>query len=95
VCGGLQSYASVEEVRHEAGVSCESGDGGGRAVLRNCALSEVIRKTKHGYQVLSEAGKPLSADDLTKDEAEKRLAQVEMFKSMKHFAKKKLGGSSG
>jgi len=55
----------------------------------------VIRKTKHGYQVLSEAGKPLSADDLTKEDAQKRLAQVEMFKSMKHFAKKKLGGSRG
>jgi hypothetical protein len=49
----------------------------------------VIRKTKKGHVVTSEAGKSLSADDLTLDEAKKRLAQVEYFK---HFAKKKRGG---
>jgi hypothetical protein len=42
-----------------------------------------IRKTKHGNQVVSEKGKPLSKDNLTKKEAKKRLAQVEMFKHMR------------
>lgn len=37
----------------------------------------------------SEKGKNLSADDLTKEEAEKRLAQVEAFKNMKSWAKKR------
>ncbi len=41
----------------------------------------MIVKTKKGHQVTSEAGKPLSSDDLTKEEAEKRLAQVEYFKA--------------
>jgi hypothetical protein len=42
----------------------------------------VIRKTKTGFVVKSEGGKNLSSKDLTKEEAEKRLAQVEMFKKM-------------
>jgi hypothetical protein len=41
----------------------------------------MIKKTKKGHQVTSEKGKPLSADDLTASEAEKRLAQVEYFKA--------------
>jgi hypothetical protein len=43
----------------------------------------MIKKTSQGYQVKSESGKNLSASDLTKKEAEKRLRQVEMFKHMK------------
>jgi hypothetical protein len=43
----------------------------------------MIKKTKHGYEVVSSQGKPLSADDLTKKQAERRLAEVEMFKHMK------------
>ena len=53
----------------------------------------MIVKTKAGYVVKSEKGKNLSADDLTKDEAEKRLATVEMFKAkgLGKWAKKKAG----
>lgn len=40
----------------------------------------MIRKTKQGYQVVSESGKPLSKPNLTRAEAEKRLRQVEYFK---------------
>ena len=40
----------------------------------------MIVKTKKGYQVKSEKGKNLSKDNLTKKEAKKRLAQIEMFK---------------
>jgi hypothetical protein len=43
----------------------------------------MIRKTKSGYQVKSESGKNLSKPNLTKAEADKRLAQVEAFKNMK------------
>lgn len=51
----------------------------------------MIVKTKAGYVVKSEKGKNLSADDLTKEEAEKRLAQVERFKHIDKWAKKKAG----
>lgn len=40
----------------------------------------MIKKTGKGYKVVSEHGKNLSKDNLTKKEAEKRLAQVEYFK---------------
>lgn len=43
----------------------------------------MIRVTKNGYQVVSEKGKPLSADNLTKEQAEKRLKEIEAFKHMK------------
>ena len=43
----------------------------------------MIKKTSKGYQVVSEKGKPLSKDDLSKKEAEKRLKQVESIKHMK------------
>lgn len=46
----------------------------------------MIKKTKSGYQVKSESGKNLSKPNLTKAEAQKRLAQVEYFK---HTKKKK------
>jgi hypothetical protein len=41
-----------------------------------------IKKTSSGYQVKSEGGKNLSKPNLTKPQAEKRLAQVEAFKHM-------------
>lgn len=41
----------------------------------------MIIRTKRGNQVLSSKGKPLSKDNLSKKEAEKRLAQVEYFKN--------------
>lgn len=41
----------------------------------------MIVKTKSGYQVRSEEGRNLSKPDLTKAEAEKRLAQVERIKA--------------
>jgi hypothetical protein len=43
----------------------------------------MIKRTSKGYQVKSESGKNLSKPNLTKAEADKRLAQVEMFKHMK------------
>lgn len=43
----------------------------------------MIVKTKQGYQVKSESGKPLSKPNLTKEQAKKRLAQVEFFKNKK------------
>lgn len=43
----------------------------------------MIVKTKSGYQVKSEKGKPLSKPNLTKEEATKRLQQIEYFKNKK------------
>ncbi|HEX9232458.1 MAG TPA: hypothetical protein VF849_00125 [Blattabacteriaceae bacterium] len=40
----------------------------------------MIIKTKRGFKVVSKEGKNLSKDNLTKEEAEKRLRQVEFFK---------------
>ena len=47
----------------------------------------MIRKVKGGYQVLSEKGRNLGGPYPTRTEAEKRLAQVEMFKHMKKKSK--------
>ena len=41
----------------------------------------MIEKTKGGYHVKSEKGKPLSKPNLTKQQATKRLKQVEYFKN--------------
>ncbi len=43
----------------------------------------MIKKTSQGYKVTSEKGKNLSAPNLTKAEAHKRLGQVEYFKKHK------------
>ena len=43
----------------------------------------MIVKTKTGYQVKSESGKNLSKPNLTKQQAQVRLAQVEHFKKKK------------
>lgn len=40
----------------------------------------MIKKTKSGYKVTSESGKNLSKINLTKEQAHKRLRQVEYFK---------------
>ena len=40
----------------------------------------MIVKTSKGYKVVSESGKNLSKPNLTKEQAQKRLAQVEYFK---------------
>lgn len=47
----------------------------------------MIKKTSKGYQVKSREGKNLSAPDLTKDQAKKRLALVEYFKHAKRAPK--------
>ena len=47
----------------------------------------MIRKVKGGYKVVSEKGKNLGGPYATRAEAEKRLAQVEMFKHMKKKTK--------
>jgi hypothetical protein len=43
----------------------------------------VIKKVKGGYKVLSEKGKNLGGPYKSKEEAEKRLRQVELFKHRK------------
>ena len=43
----------------------------------------MIVKTKQGYQVRSESGKPLSKPTLTKQQAQARLKQVEYYKNKK------------
>ena len=43
----------------------------------------MIVKTNKGYVVKSENGKPLSKPYATRQQAQKRLAQVEYFKSRK------------
>lgn len=43
----------------------------------------MIVKTKQGYQVRRESGRNLSKPNLTKQQAQKRLAQVERFKNKK------------
>lgn len=43
----------------------------------------MIIKTKQGHQVVSKTGKPLSKPNLTKQQAKKRLAQVEYYKNKK------------
>ena len=43
----------------------------------------MIKKTPRGYQVTSERGKPLSKPNLSKEQAKKRLQQVEYFKRKK------------
>ncbi len=52
-------------------------------------MEEVIRKTKTGFIVTSEKGKPLSKPNLSREEAERRLAQVEMFKHLTAKRKKR------
>ena len=43
----------------------------------------MIVKTKQGYQVRSESGKPLSKPNLSKTHAQNRLKQVEYYKRKK------------
>lgn len=47
----------------------------------------MIVKTPRGYQVRSERGKPLSKDDLTEQEAQERLKEVERFKAVEKTVK--------
>lgn len=44
----------------------------------------MIRKVKDGYKVVSEKGRNLGGPYKTKDEAKKRLRQVEFFKRHRH-----------
>lgn len=43
----------------------------------------MIKKTSSGYKITSEKGKSLSKPTLTKDQAKKRLRQIEYFKHKK------------
>jgi hypothetical protein len=40
----------------------------------------MIKKTSQGYKVTSESGKNLSKKNLSKNQARKRLLQIEYFK---------------
>jgi hypothetical protein len=48
----------------------------------------MIVKTPQGHQVQSEAGKPLSKPNLSREAAKDRLAQVERFKNISKWGKK-------
>ena len=50
--------------------------------------STMITKAGGGFQVKSEAGKPLSKPGLTKGAAKARLAQVERMKHLSRWAEK-------
>lgn len=43
----------------------------------------MVRKTNSGYKVYSQSGKPLSKAYPTKQQAQKRLQQIEYFKNKK------------
>lgn len=43
----------------------------------------MIRSVKGGYKVYSKSGKPLSKTYSTRQQAEKRLSQIDYFKSKK------------
>ncbi len=47
----------------------------------------MIVKTAKGWKVVSEKGKPLSRDDLSRVEAEERLKEVERFKKQEKDVK--------
>ena len=51
----------------------------------------MLKKTKDGWQVVSEDGKPLSQADLSHREAEARLAEVEKMKRISAWIKSKGG----
>lgn len=42
----------------------------------------MIRKTKSGFQLLSELGKSMSKKNLSLKQAKKRLSQIEFFKHL-------------
>ena len=43
----------------------------------------VIKKTSYGYQVKGEKGRNFSRDNLSREQAERRLREVEMFKHLR------------
>lgn len=43
----------------------------------------MIKKVSNGYKVYSESGKPLSKTYTTRQQAQKRLNQIEWFKNKK------------
>lgn len=49
----------------------------------------MIVKRKEGFHVLSEEGRNLGGPYTSREEAEKRLAEVEMFKAMAKKKKRK------
>ena len=48
----------------------------------------MVVKRKDGWYVVSEKGKPLGGPYTSKDKADKRLQQVEMFKAIDARAKR-------
>jgi len=49
---------------------------------------KMIRKVKSGYKVIASSGRPMGTYR-SKKQAKKRLAQIEMFKSMRKSGKYK------
>lgn len=51
----------------------------------------MIRKTSSGYKVVARSGKALSKPNLSREQAQKRLRQVEYFKhrTLADFARKR------
>lgn len=54
--------------------------------LSDSKIDDVIRKTNKGYVIYSEKGKRLSKPFSSKEDAEERLKEIEMFKHMKDSA---------
>ncbi len=76
-----QSPDDAEELEHHSRSQARHDDGKFRDPKKP-HKNLVIVKTKGGYKVTSEDGsKDLSSSDLSKGEAEKRLGQIEYFKS--------------
>lgn len=80
MCSGRSSASRAARSTSRGG-SCKR-----RTIACGSLRARVIVKTNQGHQVQSEAGKPLSKPDLSKEQAEKRLQQVERFKHMDKWA---------
>ena len=52
-------------------------------IVSDAKISDIIKKTDQGYIIYSRTGKRLSKPFRTREQAEERLKQIEMFKHMK------------
>jgi len=66
------------------GNTANAGFQAGAAIATKCKWEDLmIKKTKEGYKVTSEKGKNLGGPYKSKEQAQKRLRQVEFFKHKK------------